>query len=824
MNFNPGTNAFGFASVTVPCSNNQAYALSNGTSTTKIYAIDMIAKTEATTATCTLNYNVYDAASIAETSTSTAPNAPSVTSPIGFCLGQTITPLTVSYNVPDTLRWYKQLTGGTIYGSPTPALSSTNVGSTKYYVSNFDTSTGCESDRSLIEVIVNPYPNVPTIIPIGTNTICVSDSIKLTSSATANHQWFLNGNPIIGATNQIYFAKLAGNYTVLTTGVGGCSKTSIATAVNVINASISYVGNPFCKTGSATVTQTGSVGGSYSSTPAGLSIDMNTGTINLTASAIGTYTIIYTVGSANCKFTTSVSVQRPTASFNYSSTQYCKANTPQSPIFSTGSVTGGAFSATPFGLNIDMATGVISPSSSNKGNYTITYTYGNAASVCGLQTTTTDINIVDTTTSLITKSICNGDSVLFNGTYYKTAGTYNFNTTNVFGCDSVATLILSVNPKLNSSITKSICNGDSILFNGTYYKAAGTYNFNTTNIFGCDSVATLILSVNPKLNSSITKSICNGDSILFNGTYYKTAGTYNFNTTNVFGCDSVATLILSVNPKLNSSITKSICNGDSILFNGTYFKTAGTYNFNTTNVFGCDSVATLNLILKATTTSISNATICNGDSILFNGTYYKLQGKYNVNLTNSIGCDSIATLNLNVENFKLTLKTLPNNINANTTLNASITASAGIASSIWQPSSLFLNNVSSQTITTPTSSFTIKIKAFSTNGCIDSVENYITINPASDIIFIPNAFIPFDAKNVEDKTLKVYGSFIKNAVLEIYNQWGQKVAILPNANTIGWDGTVNGKRQSSGVYVYIAKIILSNNKEIIKQGTVNLVR
>ncbi|MFY7965503.1 MAG: hypothetical protein ACOVO1_11435, partial [Chitinophagaceae bacterium] len=54
MNFNAGTNVFGFASVTVPCSNNAAYALSTVGSSTDIYAVDMINKTQANTATCTL--------------------------------------------------------------------------------------------------------------------------------------------------------------------------------------------------------------------------------------------------------------------------------------------------------------------------------------------------------------------------------------------------------------------------------------------------------------------------------------------------------------------------------------------------------------------------------------------------------------------------------------------------------------------------------------------------------------------------------------------------------------------------------------------------
>jgi len=107
MNFNAGTSIFGFASVTVPCSNNQAYALSTVGSSTDIYAVDMINKTQATTATCTLPFKVNDAASIAETQSATPPTNPLVTSPFNICQGDLIHfPTPIVGSVKDTLKWY----------------------------------------------------------------------------------------------------------------------------------------------------------------------------------------------------------------------------------------------------------------------------------------------------------------------------------------------------------------------------------------------------------------------------------------------------------------------------------------------------------------------------------------------------------------------------------------------------------------------------------------------------------------------------------------------------------------------------------------------
>ncbi|MBS1600585.1 MAG: hypothetical protein JST75_20335, partial [Bacteroidetes bacterium] len=72
-------------------------------------------------------------------------------------------------------------------------------------------------------------------------------------------------------------------------------------------ATISYAASPYCATGTATVTQTGQAGGTYSST-AGLSITAATGVINLATSTPGTYTVTYSFTNGTCSNTTTTSV------------------------------------------------------------------------------------------------------------------------------------------------------------------------------------------------------------------------------------------------------------------------------------------------------------------------------------------------------------------------------------------------------------------------------------------------------------------------------------------------------------------------------------
>ncbi|RYZ47158.1 MAG: hypothetical protein EOP49_22095, partial [Sphingobacteriales bacterium] len=84
---------------------------------------------------------------------------------------------------------------------------------------------------------------------------------------------------------------------------GGC-------AINPLPAAaISYPNSPYCAAGAttATVTQTGQTGGTYSA-PGGLSINPSTGSINIGASTPGTYTITYTFNNGVCSNTATTSV------------------------------------------------------------------------------------------------------------------------------------------------------------------------------------------------------------------------------------------------------------------------------------------------------------------------------------------------------------------------------------------------------------------------------------------------------------------------------------------------------------------------------------
>ena len=107
----------------------------------------------------------------------------------------------------------------------------------------------------------------------------------------------------------------------------------------------------------------------------------------------------------------------------------------------------------------------------------------------------------------------------------------------------------------------------------------------------------------PSTSSTTNVSICSSASpYSWNGVNYTTSGVKTYTTTNSQGCDSVATLNLTIN--VPTSSTDSITINASQLpysWNGLTFNGAGTQTAYLTNVAGCDSAATLTLSVTAST-------------------------------------------------------------------------------------------------------------------------------------------------------------------------------------------------------------------------------
>src|SRR5690606_14693407 len=127
-------------------------------------------------------------------------------------------------------------------------------------------------------------------------------------------------------------------------------------------------------------------------------------------------------------------------------------------------------------------------------------------------------------------SICSSElPYQWNGQSYNTAGSYDVTLVSALGCDSVATLNLTINPDVTSVTNTSICSSAlPYQWNGQSYNAAGSYDVTLVSASGCDSVATLNLTINPDVTSVTNTSICSSAlPYQWNGQNYNATRNYN---------------------------------------------------------------------------------------------------------------------------------------------------------------------------------------------------------------------------------------------------------------------------------------------------------
>jgi hypothetical protein len=161
-----------------------------------------------------------------------------------FCEGGSFT-LTAPYNFGN--QWFN---GTTLIAGATGLTYSATV-SGNYYVRMTNSSSGCNSYSDTVAVAVTPLPATPVISSPNGLTACTGDSVKLRSSNLLGNQWYKSGTIITGATDSVFFAKQAGDYTVKTTVNTCASNTSVSVSATInplpATPTVTTTGsNPFC--------------------------------------------------------------------------------------------------------------------------------------------------------------------------------------------------------------------------------------------------------------------------------------------------------------------------------------------------------------------------------------------------------------------------------------------------------------------------------------------------------------------------------------------------------------------------------------------------
>jgi hypothetical protein len=233
------------------------------------------------------------------------------------------------------------------------------------------------------------------------------------------------------------------------------------------------------------------------------------------------------------------------------------------------------------------------------------------------------------------------------------------------GCDSTVRLELTVLPVYDTLIIDTICFGDTYInpvyaFLDTTPTAPGLVKDSAelvTVIGGCDSIIRLLLTVHPVYHDTVNAEICLGDTYTDNGfslPVQTIVGTWLFTDTliTVNGCDSITTLLLTVNPSYYDTVIAKVCINEYYSDHGFNIAAvqAGVFTyrheFNTDK--NCDSITVLQLTVNPSYDEYVTAIIYEDEFYRIGNYQYNTPGIHISILQTAENCDSIINLHLDV--------------------------------------------------------------------------------------------------------------------------------------------------------------------------------
>jgi hypothetical protein len=475
--------------------------------------------------------------------------------------------------------------------------------------------------------------------------------------------------PVIGvaAASKSISLNLSAMLGASDTRLDNNNETAQLTVVDIPTASISYAGTPYCPTGNAAITQTGQIGGVYSST-SGLQINSSTGQVNLATSTPGTYTVkyVFTNGTCSDSTTTNITIHANNLSVVASATTNVLCNGA-----STGAASGivsNAIGSVTYAWTNALSASIGSTSSVSSlpaGIYTLTVTDACfTISDTALITQPTSVTLTSSQTNLL----CNG------------AGTGTVNLTVSGGTPNYT--YSWTGPNSYTSNSEDIIN----LAAGSYTVIVNDAN-GTTN--GCTATTSVTITEPSAVSLSATQT-----NVSCNGT--------NTGSVNLTSTEGTSPYTFSwAGPNGYTSSNEDI----SALAAGTYTVVVNDANGST---YGCTATTSITITQPDALTSAINTSTnvtCNGMSngsatVTVNGgtTPYSYSwnttseqptatpsglaaGTYTVSVTDAQGCSSTTSVTI-TEPIAVTVSATSTNVSCNGAANGTITASASAGATI----------------------------------------------------------------------------------------------------------------------------------------------
>ncbi len=363
---------------------------------------------------------------------------------------------------------------------------------------------------------------------------------------------------------------------------------------------------------------------------------------------------------------------------------------------------------------------------------------------------------------------------------------------------------------------------------------AGTYTLAITDINNCQVFTTVQVGTGqlPTADAGISQTICNGDSILLDGTYAGSAnsGTWsggagifipNITTLNAVYVPSLAEYAAgSVTLTLTVSDASGFCTGTATVTHNFYPDPIVQFSVDDPNgcpehcvVFSDQSIAGGGTVVRwdwdfgdGTTGSAQNPAHC-----------YSQTGFYDValNIVTSNGCEDQLTIANMIEVFAQPVAEFTPNPTTVPVLDAQIIfndqSSSDVVSWFWDFGngwSLSPDIQNPSYLYPPDSSgyFLVTLIVQNADGCYDTVAHEIFVAPMFTF-YIPNAFTPHNDQTNEYFFAKGMG--IADFDMRIFDRWGNEVFHGIDIND-KWNGKVFNNTELAQRDVYVWRVDLTD--------------
>jgi gliding motility-associated-like protein len=384
-------------------------------------------------------------------------------------------------------------------------------------------------------------------------------------------------------------------------------------------------------------------------------------------------------------------------------------------------------------------------------------------SIAGCDSTV--ITTITLNSSVITNNpqiICEGDSYTINGNVYSVTGIYNDVFVSANGCDSTVVTDLTVNPVFTVNNPQVICQGESYVINGNTYTTTGIYTDVFQSISGCDSTVITDLTVHPLPNPVLTggDEYCVGSSITvgtsnpftsYSWSNGSTNTTINVTTsdnpisvtvTDANGCSATsAPLVVNEVAFITFNSTIEICPGSTAIIHGLPQTVAGVYSQTFPSTFGCDSLSNVTLVVlpQPTVNAGPDVSVCVGAEVQLTATGNAVSYVWSNGILNTAAFFPNSTINLtvtgtdangctNTDDLLITVNDIPT-IAANASQlivcqgdQVTLTGGGGV-NYTWT------NNVINNVPFTPLQTTTYTVTGIDANGCSNTAQITVTVNP-----------------------------------------------------------------------------------------------